>query len=134
MSEESTQYSFTVKLDVSYEKALERVIQALQDEGFGALTRIDVRETLKAKLDTDFRKYMIIGACNPSLAHRALSADLGVGLLLPCNVVVYEDDGGSTVAMIDPLSMMGFIHNPDLEPVAQEARERLQRVAKALAD
>ncbi|MCH8832072.1 MAG: DUF302 domain-containing protein [Chloroflexi bacterium] len=134
MSEESTQYSFTVKLDVSYEKALERVIQALQDEGFGALTRIDVRETLKAKLDTDFRKYMIIGACNPSLAHRALSADLGVGLLLPCNVVVYEDDGGSTVAMIDPLSMMGFIHNPDLEQVAQEARGRLQRVAKALAE
>ena len=134
MAQEPTQYAFTVKLDQPYEMALEKVTQALKDEGFGVLTQIDVKETLKSKLDADFRKYMSIGACNPALAHRALSADLGVGLLLPCNVVVYEENGGSVVAIMDPLSMLGFIHQPALVPVAEEARARLERVAKALGD
>ena len=82
----------------------------------------------------DFRKYAILGACNPPLAHRALTADLAAGLLLPCNVIVYEENGGSVVSIIDPLSMLGIIHQPELESVAQEAKERLERVAKGLSD
>ena len=114
--------------------ALEKVIQGLKDEGFGVLTQIDVKDTLKNRIDVDFRKYAILGTCNPPLAHRALTADLGAGLLLPCNVVVYEDDGGSVVAIIDPISMLGIIHKPDLMAVAEEARARLERVAKGLGN
>ena len=134
MSQETNQYAFTVKLGLSYEMALEKVIQGLKDEGFGVLTQIDVKDTLKNRIDVDFRKYAILGACNPPLAHRALTADLGAGLLLPCNVVVYEDDGGSVVAIIDPISMLGIIHKPELVAVAEEARARLERVAKGLGN
>jgi uncharacterized protein (DUF302 family) len=88
---------------------------------------------MKEKLNADFREYTILGACNPPLAHRALSADLDVGLLLPCNVVVYEEEGGSVVGLMDPISMLGIITNPEIEPVAKEARSRLERVAKALS-
>jgi uncharacterized protein (DUF302 family) len=121
-----------VKLDIPYEQAVERVTRALKEEGFGVLTEIDVKAPMKKKLDADFRKYVILGACNPPLAHRALSTELEIGLLLPCNVIVYEEDGGSVVSIVDPISMLGVVQNPALEPVASEARARLQRVAQAL--
>jgi uncharacterized protein (DUF302 family) len=121
-----------VRLEVPYEEAVERVTAALKEEGFGVLTEIDVKATMKKKLDADFRKYAILGACNPPLAHKALSTELEIGLLLPCNVIVYEEDGGSVVSIVDPISMLGVVDSPELEPVANEARARLERVAKAL--
>ncbi|MCC7161307.1 MAG: DUF302 domain-containing protein [Anaerolineae bacterium] len=122
-----------VSMPVSYEQAIERAIAALKQEGFGVLTEIDVQTTLKQKLGVDFMRYVILGACNPSLAHRALSADLDVGLLLPCNVVIYEIGANeSMVALVDPLSMLGVLASPALEPVAGQARERLERVAQVL--
>ncbi len=125
--------AFRTKLDVPYEEAVEQVTAALKQEGFGILTEIDVKATLKKKIDVDFRKYAILGACNPPLAHRALSADLEIGLLLPCNVIVYEDEGGgSVVSIVDPISMLSMVDNPKLQPVADEARARLGRVAAAL--
>lgn len=102
-------YHFSKTLRVPFDAAVERVTAALQREGFGILTEIDVQATLKQKLDADFRRYVILGACNPSLAHRALLADLDVGLLLPCNVIVYEEDGGSVISVIDPLAMLGVL-------------------------
>ena len=126
-------YGFRVRLDMSYEQAVERTTAALKEQGFGVLTEIDVKATLKKKLDADFRKYVILGACNPSLAHQALTTELEIGLLLPCNVIVYEENGGSVVSIADPLSMLGMVGNPELEPVADEARIRLQRVIEALS-
>lgn len=134
MIQENGGLMIEVRLEVPYEQALERVVEALKNEGFGVLTSIDVQRTLAEKLNADFRKYTILGACNPPLAHQALSADLGVGLLLPCNVIVYEQDGGSVVGLMDPLSMLGMIKKPELEQVALRAKERLERVAKALQD
>jgi uncharacterized protein (DUF302 family) len=131
---EKQSYGFRVHLDLPYEEAVSRTTAALKEEGFGVLTEIDVKKTLKQKLDADFRRYIILGACNPPLAHRALQAELDLGLLLPCNVIVYEDEekGGSVVNLVDPLSMMGVTDNVKLEPVADEARARLERVAAAL--
>lgn len=109
---------------------------ALKTQGFGVLTSIDMKATLKNRLDVDFRKYTILGACNPPLAHRALSNELAVGLLLPCNVIVYEDKerGGAVVSLGDPVTMIGLIDdNPVLMEVAQEARARIEKVAAALA-
>jgi len=120
------------RLPLSYEAALEKVTAALKTEGFGVLTSIDVKETMKKKLEVDFRKYAILGACNPPLAHQALSALPEVGLLLPCNVIVYEDGAETVVNIIDPLSMTNFIQDPALDSVAAEARQRLERVAAAL--
>jgi uncharacterized protein (DUF302 family) len=120
-------------LGVDYETALTRTVDALKVEGFGVLTEIDVKETLKKKLGVDFPSYKILGACNPPLAYRALTAAPEVGLLLPCNVTVRQlEDGRIEVAMIDPLMMMGVISNPALKPIADEARARLERVAQAL--
>ncbi len=96
------------------------------------LTEIDVKATLQQKLGAEFRKYAILGACNPPLAHRALQADLDVGLLLPCNVIVYEQDGGSVVAIIDPISMLGVLDQPALEPIASQGRAKLVRVVQRL--
>jgi len=127
-----TGLGFQSKLNLPYEAALEKVTAALKAEGFGVLTSIDVKETMKKKLDIDFRKYTILGACNPPLAHRALTARLDVGLLLPCNVIVYEQGNGTVVHIIDPLSMTDFIQDPALDPVADEARQRLKRVAEAI--
>ena len=121
-----------VKLDLPYEEAIERVTALLKEQGFGVLTEIDVKATLKKKLDVDFRKYVILGACNPPLAHRALTNELELGLLLPCNVIVYEDNAGSTVSILDPISMLGVVQNPNLDAVAQEAGERLQLVIEGL--
>lgn len=132
MTRTITDYAFRTKLDVPYEQAVEKVTAALKDEGFGVLTEIDVKATLKKKLDADFRKYVILGACNPPLAHQALNTELEIGLLLPCNVIVYEEDGGSVVSIVDPISMLGVVENPALNPVADEARSRLQRVIEAL--
>lgn len=120
------------KLNMPYERALEKVIEALKTEGFGVLTSIDVQETMKKKLDVEFRKYSILGACNPPLAHRALSASPDVGLLLPCNVIVYEEGDETVVNIVDPLSMGQLVQDPALDEVAEQARQRLQRVAEAL--
>lgn len=123
----------TVKLDTDFDTAIARVIAALKTEGFGVLTEIDVKETLKKKLDVDTRPYRILGACNPPLAYRALQAAPEVGLLLPCNVIVYQaEDGAVEVSLVDPQIMLGVLINPELASVAQEAGGRLQRVAQAL--
>ena len=128
-----TDIGMKVTLDMDYESALEKVTEALKVEGFGVLTEIDIKATLKKKLDVDFRPYKILGACNPALAYRALSTAADVGMLLPCNVTVsQEEDGRTLVLIIDPLAMMGFMVDPALDDVAQEARERLDRVAQAL--
>jgi uncharacterized protein (DUF302 family) len=123
----------TVRLNIDFQTALERVTAALKAEGFGVLTEIDVKDTLKKKLDVDFRPYKILGACNPPLAYRALSTASEVGLLLPCNVVVAQVEPGLTdVSLIDPLGMLGVLAYADLKPVAEEAAARLDRVAAAL--
>ncbi len=131
MSEEND-YGMEKRLGVSYEEAVEKVTSALADQGFGVLTEIDVKATLKKKLDAEFRRYVILGACNPHLAKRALDTDLGIGLLLPCNVVVYEDGGSSVVSIMDPMTMMGVADNRDLVPVAEEAKRKLDDVLASL--
>jgi uncharacterized protein (DUF302 family) len=130
-----TSYGLAVDLAQDYDAAVARTIDALKAEGFGVLTTIDVKQTLKQKLDRDFRKYVILGACNPPLAERALHAELEVGLLLPCNVVVYERaPGQSTVAAMAPLAAMGVVgDNASLVEVAREADGRLRRVLAALS-
>jgi uncharacterized protein (DUF302 family) len=125
----------TVQLKTDYATALERVTAALKAEGFGVLTEIDVKDTLKKKLDVDFRPYKILGACNPPLAYRALSVAPEIGLLLPCNVTVSQvDDATVQVDIIDPMMMMGVITHPDLKPVAEEAYAKLSRVAASLEE
>ena len=120
------------RLSVPYEKALDMAKAALKAEGFGVLTEIDVKETLKAKIGADFRKYDILGACNPSIAFMGLERHLELGLLLPCNVIVYEEGDGSVVSIQDPAEMLAVTRNPDLEEVATIARGHLERVIAAL--
>ena len=129
-----TLYGLTVTLPVPFDQAVTAATAALKKEGFGVLTTIDVKETLKAKLDRDFRRYVILGACNPALADRALHAELEIGLLLPCNVIVYETDGNrAVVAAMAPLAALGIAGaNPALRDVAKEADERLRRALAAL--
>ncbi|HET9266237.1 MAG TPA: DUF302 domain-containing protein [Vicinamibacterales bacterium] len=130
---EETRYGLRIDLSMPYEEALERATAALKEEGFGVLTTIDVRQTLKQKLDRDFRKYVILGACNPPLADRALHAELEIGLLLPCNVIVYErEPGSSSVAAMAPLPAMGIVGNKDLQVVAKEADTRLRSALQRL--
>jgi uncharacterized protein (DUF302 family) len=130
----ATDFGLRITLDVPYEAAIEQATAALKEEGFGVLTEIDVKATLKKKLDADFRRYVILGACNPKLAYQALQDELEIGLLLPCNVIVYEtDEGQSTVSIVDPMSMMGVVESDSLQVVADQAREKLNRVAEALA-
>ena len=120
------------ELAISYDEALVRVPEALKTEGFGVLTEIDVAATLKKKLDVDFRRYKILGACNPALAHQALGVVLEVGVMLPCNVIVYErDGGGATVVAIDPAQTMAS-QDPRLGEIAAEVRQRLVRVLEQL--
>ena len=127
-------YSIRTTVKGSYEETIPRVTDALKQEGFGILTQIDVKDTLKKKLDVDFPKYIILGACNPPLAHQALSAETEIGLLLPCNVIVYEGkDGRTVVAAQDPDAALGIVGNPAIAPIAKDARERLVRVIKSLA-
>lgn len=124
---------FEIHLDTDFESAVARVTDALKHEGFGVLTEIDVRETMKKKLNADFRPYKILGACNPPFALRALTAAPEVGLLLPCNVIVAANDaGGADVAIIDPVVMLGVVPKPELIPIANEVREKLLRVAVIL--
>ena len=121
---------FSCTIAMPYAAAIETVTAALKEEGFGVLTEIDVKATMKKKLDLDYRPYVILGACNPSLAHRALQIEPELGLLLPCNVIVYaEDDGKSTVSIVNPLQMLGVMDNVELREVANEANAKLQRVA-----
>jgi uncharacterized protein (DUF302 family) len=135
MIEQTTRYGFGTTVDLPYAQAVERVREELGKEGFGVLTEIDVAATLKKKIDVDFRPYIILGACNPPLAHQALSAEPDIGLLLPCNVVVYADEreGRSVVAAMDPQAALALADNPAVEPIAADVRARLQRVLEGVA-
>ncbi|MCC6527349.1 MAG: DUF302 domain-containing protein [Polyangiaceae bacterium] len=120
-------------LRATYDEALAQLPEALKTEGFGVLTEIDVKETLKKKIDVDFRRYKIHGACNPALAHRALGSELAVGVLLPCNVVVYEDDDGkAVVTAVDPMQTIGDQGGAELREVAKLVKEKLGRVLERL--
>jgi uncharacterized protein (DUF302 family) len=131
----TTDYGLRVTLNVPYEEAIERATAALKEEGFGVLTEIDVKATLRKRLDADFRRYVILGACNPNLAYQALQNELEIGLLLPCNVIVYEtDEGQSVVSLVNPLAMLGVVESESLQKVANEANARLTRVSEKLAD
>src|SRR5690606_13988980 len=123
------------KVALSYDQAVSKVREALAAEGFGVLTEIDVRATLKKKIDVDFRPYIILGACNPPLAHQALLAEQEIGLLLPCNVIVYagDEDGTSVVSAMDPVAALSLSGNPNVEPLATQVKERLERVLAAVA-
>jgi len=126
------QYGFSKTVDMSYEQAIEKVTAELKKEGFGVLTSIDVKETLKQKINVDFKKYAILGACNPPIAHRALQEEEDLGLLLPCNVIVYEKDDKTRVSIFDPMVMTWIIENDNMKPIATEVQERLQRVLNAI--
>lgn len=127
------EYGFSKTVGYSYDEAIIKVTDELKKEGFGVLTTIDVKETMKKKLDVDFKKYVILGACNPPLAHKALSVETDLGLLLPCNVIVYENDQKKTVVgFFDPKLMAKIVDNPALSQIADEVYVRLQRVYKAL--
>ncbi len=130
----SGKFAYRAELNISFEKAKEKVTSALKEEGFGVLTEIDMQTTLKKKLDIEFRQYVILGACNPPLAYQSLNIQLNVGLLLPCNVIVYEEGGGSVIEILNPIIMMDVADNPDLVPVAQDAQERLLRVINKLQE
>jgi len=127
-------YGFSVNLRGEFDNIITRTTEALKTEGFGVLTEIDVAATLKAKLNVDGRPYLILGACNPKLAHQALTADPDIGLLLPCNVVVRtEEDGSVTVAFMDPSAVLSLVDKPGIERLAGEVRAKLVRVRDALA-
>ena len=126
-------YGMTKRLPgVGFDQAVSRVTDALEAEGFGVLTEIDVRETLKKKLGVDFPRYVILGACNAALAHRALAADPYIGLLLPCNVVVMESGVGTTVSIADPLAMFRIVENAGVAPIAESAKGKLKRALELL--
>ncbi len=125
-------YGFSRTVSLSYESAIEKVTEELKKEGFGILTTIDVKETLKKKLNVDFNKYIILGACNPPFAYQALEAEEQVGLLLPCNVIVYERDGKTILAAFDPMSMAKVMENEAMEPIADQVRAKLLRALNAV--
>jgi uncharacterized protein (DUF302 family) len=130
---EETAYGLKTEVGLPYDQAVEKVTAALKEEGFGVLTTIDVKETLKKKLDAEFGRYVILGACNPPLAYRALQTEPEIGLLLPCNVVVYETEPDrSVVAAMAPLAALGIVGNPELQKVAKDADARLRRVIGSL--
>ena len=135
MTTTTTNYALSKDVAIPYHVAVRATREALKTQGFGVLTEIDVKATLKEKLDIDFRPYLILGACNPPLAHRALTAELPIGLLLPCNVIVHEadDPGRSVVAALDPVVQLGVAGRKDLEPLAEEVRARLVKALEAVA-
>jgi uncharacterized protein (DUF302 family) len=127
-------YGYSREVGLPYEKAVERVTETLKGQGFGILTEIDVKETLKRKLDKEFTKYVILGACNPNLAYRALTSEIEIGLLLPCNVTVYENpgDGKTVVSVLDPETMVSLTGRPEIAPIAREARDKILAALEAL--
>ncbi|MBK6488363.1 MAG: DUF302 domain-containing protein [Gemmatimonadetes bacterium] len=134
MVEQTTRYGLGITVALAYDVAVDRTRAALQHEGFGVLTDIDIRATLKKKLEVDFRPYVILGACNPPLAHQALRAERDIGLLLPCNVIVYAGDtaGTSVIAALDPVAVMELTEREDIRAVALEVRQRLERALAAI--
>ena len=135
MEKQAEAFDLSVDLHTDFETAVARVTAALKEQGFGVLTEIDVRATLKKKLDAEFRPYLIMGACNPHLAYQALSIDPAIAKFLPCNVTVDQvEEGSIKVSFLDPLMMSAFVDDPRIEPVANEARARLESVANALLE
>lgn len=134
MAPETTSYSLKTVVPADYESVVERVREALDAEGFGVLTEIDMKATMKKKLDVDVRRYIILGACNAPIAHAALMFETDLGLLLPCNVIVYEgeDTSETVVAAIDPVVQLGVTGNDDITPMAEEVRGKLARVLESL--
>ena len=125
-------YCFTKTLNTSFDEAIEQATAALKEKGFGVLTTIDVKKTLKEKIDADFRPYTILGACNPNFAHQALQNEPKIGTMLPCNVIVEEVDGAIEVSAVDPLASMQAVENPALEGIAREVQSLLKDVIAAL--
>lgn len=128
-----TRYGMGTEVSMGFDEAVEKVTAALKDEGFGVLTTIDVQKTLKEKIDVDRSPYVILGACAPQFAHQALELEPEIGLLLPCNVIVYEEDGATKVSAMDPEAALSLAENPDIAPVAREVRQRIERVIGTLA-
>ena len=135
MRQHKTRYGMIRTVRLGYEEALARTREALAGEGFGVLTEIDVAATLRKKLGVEFRPYIILGACNPPLAHRALEAELEIGLLLPCNVIVYtsENPADTVVAALDPVEALSLSGDEAVQPIARDVRERLERVLEKVA-
>lgn len=129
---QQTTYGLSVPTSLPFDEAIEHITAALKDEGFGVLTTIDMQATLKEKIGVERERYTILGACNPQLANQAIDAEQEIGLLLPCNVIVYERDGATHVAAMDPAAAMGFIGNPALDPIGSDARARLSRALETL--
>lgn len=125
-------YYFSKRLDLPFSEAVDKAIAALKARGFGVLTRIDVQSTLKEKIGADFRPYVILGACNPKMAHQALMVENKIGTMLPCNVVVQEIEGGTEVAAVDPVASMQAIHNESLGAIAQKVRGELKAAVDAI--
>lgn len=126
-------YGISKTTALTFESAVEKVTEELKKEGFGVLTTIDVRATMKEKLGVDFAKYVILGACNPSFAHKALLAEEQIGLLLPCNVIVYEKQGNTVISAFNPLAMTKVVENEGMKPLVEEVRVRLARVINAVS-
>jgi len=125
-------YGFSKIVDLPFERAVEKVTEELKNEGFGVLTSIDVQATLKNKLNVEFSKYVILGACNPHYAHKALLADYQIGLLLPCNIIVYEKEGKTNLSIFDPMIMMKIMEDEAMQPIAEEIKQKLDRVLRAV--
>lgn len=125
-------YTLTTTIDEPFDEVVAATTNALEDEGFGVLSDIDVRETLKQKLDINTRQYCILGACNPQLAHEGLSEEPELGALLSCNVIVYESNDGVTVSAVDPGQLVGITNNPALDSIAEEVHERFERVLETV--
>lgn len=126
------EYGFSRTVDMPYEKAIERITEEMKKEGFGVLTEIDVKETLKKKLNVDFKKYKILGACNPPIAYKALQVEEELGLLLPCNVIVYEKEGKSVVSVFNPMIMTQILEGKEMTSIATEVKDKLQHALDAV--
>lgn len=132
MTQTQTRYQLSTRLAIPAEQALPKVLAALKAEGFGVLFNLDMKAILKQKLDVDYRPYWVLGACNPPLAYQALQTEPDIGLMIPCHVVVAEDEGNTVVSLIDPVTALGIIGNPGLDDIATEVRNRFQRVISTL--
>lgn len=126
------QYGFSKTTSYTFEQAIEKVTEELKKEGFGILTSVNVKDTLKKKIDVDFKNYTILGACNPPLAHKALQAEEEIGLLLPCNVVVYDKEDKTVISFFDPMTMSTLSDNPALKEIAENVKNKLERVFEAV--